>query len=671
MQTDEAAQSAIQKLNETDLDGRKIAVNEARPKPQGDRGGRPGGGGWRRIAPSRTPLVASPRPRRRRAEVETDPEQTRARTRAPGKAATESGAAAREESARRHPAVGGRRRRSGYRRDRSRSAARRLGATNKKNNRRRVSSTVHLVNPSQRLVRRRRHHAALAVRAGGRDRARPGAIRIIVDETLEPIDIDHDRRRRRRRHRHPHRQRAARLRNRPHRARARRVGRLRRHSRDAVSGRSRTSTARAHAVVRGDGDLVWRTVVADCFAGQPRAALRRRPRVAASEFVSARWDLLPHRPLHVGVGADRARLPEALLVLLGVADRRPGAAAARRRSRRRARSSSCAASASASSRSPTTTSIRSRSTISRRRAGAPIRRGCTSSRRCARSASTLMAQLAQLPDDLVFYTQITMEAAEDPEFLDAMQTRAHPRRARRRRVGHRRRPEGRLQGLQPRRRRAGRAAARVPAPRRPRARLVHLRPAERSQGHVRRDRDAGRTGRPHVRAVRAADAVPRHGRFREVGGRGEAPQATIVDGVPITQHWLIPEERAAEAVHARTRRCRSRKSACGTQGAWDGSTAGAQVWKRVARRRVDARAPRVRARSRSCIGRCTRTPASRPTARACRGRRATRAGSRRAVRRLFLAPPMPELDDASARGAQPERLRNQLVRSTPSRRGRR
>ena len=30
----------------------------------------------------------------------------------------------------------------------------------------------------------------------------------------------------------------------------------------------------------------------------------------------------------MGVGADRARLPEALLVLLGVADRRPDAAAA-------------------------------------------------------------------------------------------------------------------------------------------------------------------------------------------------------------------------------------------------------------------------------------------------------------------------------------------------------
>ena len=32
----------------------------------------------------------------------------------------------------------------------------------------------------------------------------------------------------------------------------------------------------------------------------------------------------------------------------------------------------------------------------------------------------LMAQLARLPKDSVFFTQITMEAAEDPEFLDAM-----------------------------------------------------------------------------------------------------------------------------------------------------------------------------------------------------------------------------------------------------------
>ena len=57
MQSDEDAQAAIQKLNDTELDGRKLAVNEARPKPSGggggDRGGRGGGGGGR--GPRREP----------------------------------------------------------------------------------------------------------------------------------------------------------------------------------------------------------------------------------------------------------------------------------------------------------------------------------------------------------------------------------------------------------------------------------------------------------------------------------------------------------------------------------------------------------------------------------------------------------------------------------------
>ncbi len=57
-----------------------------------------------------------------------------------------------------------------------------------------------------------------------------------------------------------------------------------------------------------------------------------------------------------------------------------------------------------------------------------------------------MRRLAELPDDMVFFTQITMEAAEDPEFLDAMQQGAHQGRARRRRVGHAGRAEGRPQG---------------------------------------------------------------------------------------------------------------------------------------------------------------------------------------------------------------------------------
>ena len=56
MQSEADAQTAIQKLNDTELDGRKLAVNEARPKPAGGGGGggRPGGGGGGR-GPRREP----------------------------------------------------------------------------------------------------------------------------------------------------------------------------------------------------------------------------------------------------------------------------------------------------------------------------------------------------------------------------------------------------------------------------------------------------------------------------------------------------------------------------------------------------------------------------------------------------------------------------------------
>lgn len=50
METEEAAQAAIDKFNNTELDGRKIAVNEARPQVSGggQRFGGGGGGGGRR-----------------------------------------------------------------------------------------------------------------------------------------------------------------------------------------------------------------------------------------------------------------------------------------------------------------------------------------------------------------------------------------------------------------------------------------------------------------------------------------------------------------------------------------------------------------------------------------------------------------------------------------------
>src|SRR5439155_7101267 len=48
----------------------------------------------------------------------------------------------------------------------------------------------------------------------------------------------------------------------------------------------------AHAVVRGDGDLVWGQAVEECVAGRP-ARVYEGGRVDGDQFLSARWDLLP------------------------------------------------------------------------------------------------------------------------------------------------------------------------------------------------------------------------------------------------------------------------------------------------------------------------------------------------------------------------------------------
>src|SRR5204862_6098338 len=48
----------------------------------------------------------------------------------------------------------------------------------------------------------------------------------------------------------------------------------------------------AHAVVKGDGDRVWRQCVEDCLAGRP-APIYDGGKVSGEAFESARWDLLP------------------------------------------------------------------------------------------------------------------------------------------------------------------------------------------------------------------------------------------------------------------------------------------------------------------------------------------------------------------------------------------
>src|SRR5579862_1155690 len=50
----------------------------------------------------------------------------------------------------------------------------------------------------------------------------------------------------------------------------------------------------AHAVVRGDGDVIWPRVVEDCLAGRSQRVYEGG-KIPSEQFASARWDLLPER----------------------------------------------------------------------------------------------------------------------------------------------------------------------------------------------------------------------------------------------------------------------------------------------------------------------------------------------------------------------------------------
>lgn len=182
----------------------------------------------------------------------------------------------------------------------------------------------------------------------------------------------------------------------------------------------------AHAVVRGDGDLVWPQVVRDCLAGRPQP-LYEGGRVSGDAFVPARWDLMPRDsymwasvqtlrgcPKHCSfcsvwrTDGQQPRNREVDKVIGELVDLR----------RRGFRFIALAddnfypvplADLAQADRREDKTRLRELQAL-----------------RAERFA--LMKAMEALPDDMVFFTQITMEAAEDPEFLDAMR-RAHIRGA--------------------------------------------------------------------------------------------------------------------------------------------------------------------------------------------------------------------------------------------------
>lgn len=174
----------------------------------------------------------------------------------------------------------------------------------------------------------------------------------------------------------------------------------------------------AHAVVGGDGDAVWPVVLEDCSRGSPQANYLGG-RIEADQFVPARWDLLPRsRYMWASVQTVRGCPKHCSFCSVWRTDgqrprQRSSDAVIEEIVQLRRRGFRFIALADDNFYPVTLTDLR---LAAQQKNGERLRE--LEFLRAERFQ--LMSQLAQLPSDMVFFTQITMEAAEDPEFLDAM-----------------------------------------------------------------------------------------------------------------------------------------------------------------------------------------------------------------------------------------------------------
>ena len=182
----------------------------------------------------------------------------------------------------------------------------------------------------------------------------------------------------------------------------------------------------AHAVVRGDGDIAWGTAIEDCANGEPKR-IYEAGQIDAGKFRPARWDLLP-RGKYAMASVQTVRGCPKHCSFCSVW--RTDGQAPRQRAvdpvveeivELRRRGFRFIALADDNFYPVTLDDLK---TAARRED--KTRFNELKALRDDRFA--LMAQLARLPSDLMFFTQITMEAAEDAAFLGAM-TNAHIRGA--------------------------------------------------------------------------------------------------------------------------------------------------------------------------------------------------------------------------------------------------
>jgi tRNA A37 methylthiotransferase MiaB len=394
----------------------------------------------------------------------------------------------------------------------------------------------------------------------------------------------------------------------------------------------------AHSVVRGDGDVVWPRVIEDCLVGRPQP-IYEGGQVGAEQFVPARWDLLPDRRyMWASVQTVRGCPKHCSFCSVwrtdGQEPRQRGVEAViheivelRRRGFR------FIALADDNFYPVTMDDL-----FQARRRSDPARLRELEALRDERFQ--LMARLAQLPDDLVFYTQITMEAAEDPRFLDAMK---------------RARILGALVGVESVTREGlkdvykGFNLAGDDL-------VARLRTFRRHGIHVLGSfifglpSDDPDTFSATVELAKRADLTfaqfvlltpfPGTVDFEKWVAR-ETSRGTTVDGIPITQHWLIPQHRRPK-LYTPHPAMSLEEIRVGTQWAWDHFYSWPQLWRRAGVvRSLRARIAFVLI-SKLYRRMYAETGISTDSARVERSERWARWMGL-ACRRLFLAEPMPEL----------------------------
>ena len=174
----------------------------------------------------------------------------------------------------------------------------------------------------------------------------------------------------------------------------------------------------AHAVVKGDGDVVWPKVIADLVQGTAQQTYDGG-RVSGDQFLPARWDLAPRdRYMWASVQTVRGCPKHCSFCSVWRTDgqkprQRASDVVIEEIVQLRRLGFRFIALADDNFYPVTLTDIQlaeKQGNVARVAELKAIRSG----------RFELMEKLANLPNDMVFFTQITMEAGEDTQFLDAM-----------------------------------------------------------------------------------------------------------------------------------------------------------------------------------------------------------------------------------------------------------